>query len=337
MINQEYMLQLSYGLEYWNQWRKQHPGIRPDFRGMNLSGMDLRGANLSESDLSGAFLSESNLGGANLRKANLRRANLNGANLEGTNLSNAALNKATLVGTNFSGTHLNRTNFSGATIGDAIFARVDLSKIKGLIEIRHWSPSRVVLHTVQLPQDESALHFLRGAGVPDEWLSMYSATMMSPIHYHSCFLCYDPQDATLARRLHADLQDQGVRCWLSPQESTDEQQSRWPIDGFLHLQEKKLLLLSENSMHSSWIIEEIRLALEKEMKQQRPILFLVCVDASVMETAQIWGGKLRRTCYTADFTQWANPQTYQHLFERLLRDLRRADEHLPRKSQMLLP
>ena len=150
--------------------------------------------------------------------------------------------------------------------------------------------------------------------------------MMSPIQYHSCFLCYDQQDETLARRLHADLQDQGVRCWFAPKETMLDTERQFQIDGALHMQEKKLLLLSKHSMNSSWVIEEIRAALEKEIRQQRPILFLVCIDKSVIETARVWGAKLRRTCYTTDFTRWSDPQAYQRLFERLLRDLRRADE-----------
>ncbi|HEY0756534.1 MAG TPA: toll/interleukin-1 receptor domain-containing protein [Ktedonobacteraceae bacterium] len=293
---------------------------------MHLAGMDLRRANLSEADLRSTNLSESNLEGANLRKANLTQANLNGTNLESTNLSEATLSKAILIGANLSGTHFNHTNLSGATLGDTIFARVDLRKIKGLAELHHWSPSRVVLHTVLLPQDESALHFLRGAGVPEDWVALYSATMLAPIQYHACFLCYDQQDEILARRLHADLQDQGIRCWFAAKEMSGEPGKQFQIDGPLHLQEKKLLLLSEYSLNSAWVIEEIRLALEKEIHQQRPILFLVCVDKGVMETAQVWATKLRRTCYTANFTDWANPQAYQHIFEQLLRDLRRADE-----------
>ncbi|HEX7737908.1 MAG TPA: toll/interleukin-1 receptor domain-containing protein [Ktedonobacteraceae bacterium] len=332
MVNQEYVTQLAGGLEHWNQWRSQHPGTRPDFNGMDLAGMDLRGANLSEADLRSSNLSESNLEGANLRKANLGKANLNGTNLDGANLSGATLNKATLVGANLSGAHFSRTNLSGATLGDTVFARVDLRKVKGLTQVRHWSPSRVVLHTVQLPQDESALHFLRGTGVPEEWVALYSAAMMSPIQYHSCFLCYDQEDETLARRLHADLQDQGIRCWFEPKTLNGEKELQFQIDGLLHLQEKKLLLLSEHSLNSSWVIEEIRLALEKEMRQQRPILFLVCVDRSVLETAQVWATKMRRTCYTANFADWANPQAYQRLFERLLQDLRRADELLTKKG-----
>ena len=326
MVNQEFVTHLSYGLEHWNLWRKKNPGIRPDFSGMNLAGMDLRGANLSEAILRDTDLHESNLAGTNLRRASLVRANLNETDLESANLSGASLIKATLIGANLSGTQFNRTNLSGAIIGDTIFARVDLRKVKGLVEMCHWSPSRVVLHTVQFPQDDSALQFLRNAGVPEEWISLYGATMMSPIQYHACFLCYDRQDETLARRLHADLQDQGVRCWFSPKEAMLEAETRFQIDGILHMQEKKLLLLSEHSMHSPWVIQEIKAALEQEIRQQRPILFLMCIDKSVIETAKVWATKLHRTCYATDFTRWSDPQAYQRLFDRLVRDLRRADE-----------
>ena len=328
MANQEYLTQLARGLEYWNQWRNQNPRIRPDLSGADFSGMNFRGISLGEANLSGANLSEANLEGANLRRSNLAEANLNRADLTGTNLSGASLNKAILIGANLSGTFLNRANLSKATVGDTIFARVDLRTIKGLAELRHWSPSRVVLHTLQLPQDDSAFHFLRGAGVPEEWIALYSATMMSPIQYYSCFLCYARQDETLARRLHADLQDQGVRCWFAPEETIIGNEESIRIDGTLHMQEKRLLLLSKHSLESAWVIGEIKAALEKEIRQRRPILFLACIDKSVMDTSRVWAAKLHRTCYIADFTRWVNPQEYQHAFERLLRDLKRADELL---------
>lgn len=327
MVNQDFLTQLAYGLEHWNQWRSQHPKTRPDFSGVDFTGLDLRGANLSEAKLSGANLSESNLEGTNLRRANLARANLNEANLSGTNLSGASLSGATLVGANLSGTYLNRTNLSRAVAGDTIFAGVDLRKVRGLTEIRHWSPSRLVLHTVQLPQDDSAFQFLRGAGVPEEWIALYSTMILSPIQYYSCFLCYARQDEALARRLHADLQDGGVRCWFAPKKESDTgNENPLQIDGLLHMREKKLLLLSKHSLNSSWVISEVKAALEKEMKQQRPVLFLLCVDASVVETAQVWAARLRRTCYMADFSHWTHPQTYQRVFDNLLRDLKRADE-----------
>ncbi len=40
--------------------------------------------------------------------------------------------------------------------------------------------------------------------------------MLHPVQYHSCFISYAHQDGNPARRLHADLQDHGVRCWFAP-------------------------------------------------------------------------------------------------------------------------
>lgn len=40
-------------------------------------------------------------------------------------------------------------------------------------------PCHVDLHTVQLPQDSSALHFLHGCGIPDEWIDFWRSTAMT--------------------------------------------------------------------------------------------------------------------------------------------------------------
>ena len=57
-------------------------GLKPDFRGQNLSDMDLTGFDLHNADLSGAYLR-----GTTLRGVNLSNANLNGASLRGARVS----------------------------------------------------------------------------------------------------------------------------------------------------------------------------------------------------------------------------------------------------------
>jgi len=94
-----------------------------------------------------------------------------------------------------------------------IITHVDLRETKGLAEITHRFSSSIDLHSVQLPQNSSALHFLRGVGVPNEWIDFYCTLMMHPIQYYSIFISYSSKDEILAKRLHADLQDHGVRCW----------------------------------------------------------------------------------------------------------------------------
>ena len=322
-----------------------------DLSGVNLSGADLSctsmiRANLSGADLSGADLSHTHLFHANMSSENAKQsflfnadalytdlsgANLSYAFLKYADLSGAHLRNANLRGADLGGTDLRRANLMGADLSGAkvyhtIFADLDLRRVKGLAQVFHRGPSLVTLYTVQLPQDGSALHFLRGTGMPEEWISFWRSTMMHPIQYHSCFISYSSKDEALARRLHADLQDQGVRCWFAPEDLKIGDKIRARIDEAIHLQDKLLLLLSEQALASNWVEAEVEAALEKEMDQQREVLFPVRLDESVMQASQAWAKQLRRTRHIGDFTRWTDPQEYQRAFERLLHDLKTEAE-----------
>lgn len=302
-----------------------------------LSGADLSWANLSKADLSEAILhkaklSQTDLSGANLRGVYLYKANLSGANLNDANLSNANLGNTSLFGATLRDANLREADLSfaildGADLSSAkirwtTIADMDLRKAKGLAEIQHEGPSPVALYSVQLPQDGSALHFLRGAGVPDEWINDYRVHMMHPIQYHSCFISYSNRDNILARRLHADLQDHGVRCWFAPEDLKIGDKFRQRIDEAIHLQDKLLLLLSEHSIASTWVENEVEAALEREDRQQREVMFSICLDNTVMQTSKAWAATLRRTRHVGDFTDWTNPEAYRQAFNDLLRDLK---------------
>ncbi|HLG63867.1 MAG TPA: toll/interleukin-1 receptor domain-containing protein [Ktedonosporobacter sp.] len=288
-----------------------------DLSRVYLSYVSLRNANLIEAKLSEARLQGAHLSGADLNRANLLHADLSQADLSGANLSHADLS-----GANLNRTYLSGANLSGVKTVSTVFTNLDLRAVKGLAEINHVGPSPVLLHTVQLPSDGSALHFLRGAGVPDEWIDFWRSTTMSPVHYHSVFISYTSKDEALAHRLYTDLQDRGVRCWFAPEDMKIGDKIRSRIDEAIHLQDKLLLLLSEHSLDSPWVEDEVEAALEKEQRQQREVLFPVRLDESVMQTSQAWATKLRRTRHIGDFTRWTDPQEYQQAFGRLLRDLK---------------
>jgi hypothetical protein len=199
--------------------------------------------------------------------------------------------------------------------------------VKGLMEINHDGPSHVTLHTVKLPQDGSALHFLRGTGVSNEWIDFYRAQMMSIIQYYSCFISYSSKDEMLAKRLHADLQDQGVRCWFAPEDMKIGDRIRTRIDEAIHVHEKLLLLLSEHSIASTWVEDEVEAALEKEQRQQREVLFPILLDEQVMQTSKAWAAKLRRSRHIGNFTHWKEHDEYQKGLNRLLRDLKQEALH----------
>jgi hypothetical protein len=362
MANEEQVQRLKRSVDEWNQWRLKYPDEKVDlshahFRDANLNNANFNNADLSRADLRSVDLMYANLSGANLRGARIwdaadtpanlhfadfSNATLNGANLNGSrcinanfsnadlsyvtfhyaNLNNANLNNANLHFTDFKEAKLSHTNFSNVHLLATVFADNDLSEAKGILEIKHYSRSYVELYTVKLPQDGSELHFLHGVGVPNEWIDFYRIQMRSPIQYHSCFISYCSKDDMLARRLHADLQDHGVRCWFAPEDMKIGDKIRARIDEAIHLQDKLLLLLSEHSIASSWVEDEVAAALEKEQRQQREVLFPVRLDESVMQTSHAWAAKLRRTRHIGDFTGWTDPQEYQQVFERLLRDLK---------------
>ena len=117
MADQEHLDILKQGTEVWNQWRAQHPGIRPDLIDANLSGTDLSGA-----DLRGVNLYKANLRGVNLCKANLCGTNLENANLKGANLSGADLSRAILVRTGMTYAILNDCVIYGVAAWDVELA-----------------------------------------------------------------------------------------------------------------------------------------------------------------------------------------------------------------------
>jgi uncharacterized protein YjbI with pentapeptide repeats len=86
-------LALLRNIDGWNQWRFEHPDVKPD-----LVAADLRDANLVLADLSGALLRNADLTMANLKGADLRRADLRGANLVGARLIGADLQAADVRG-----------------------------------------------------------------------------------------------------------------------------------------------------------------------------------------------------------------------------------------------
>ena len=357
MANEEQVARLRQSVAQWNEWRRLHLHVRPDLRSADLNNADLRRANLRFADLKQANLSQADLSRADLRsaelhdadlsfaevrEARLRQAVLSGANLSGARLVGADLGCATLRSARLVGAHLSTADLSaadlsgtdlfGARLWGTIFAHNDLCTAKGLASLIHTGPSRIELQTVKLPQDGSAVHFLRGAGVADAWIDIYRSTMMHPIEYASCFLSYCSIDELLARRFHADLQDQGVRCWFAPHDLRPGELLRKGIDEAIHMQDKLLLILSKHSVESGWVGYEVETALNREIRELREILFPIRIDDAVFQTTAHWAVSLRDQRYIGDFTQWAEPSHYQQMFERLLRDLK-ANDATPRTPQ----
>jgi hypothetical protein len=343
MANQEHLKILKRGVGLWNRWREKSPDIRPDLSGANLYGAnlntanlikaDLSRANLVKADLSRANLSTANLRGAFLMLADLRAADLSEADLSEADLRAAGLSKAHLSGAHLSRAHLSRAEFSGAIVGATGFVDLDLSAVKGLETIGHQGPSFIDIHTIHRSRGKIPEAFLRGAGVPDTFIAYIASPAAEAIQYCSCFISYSNKDEAFARRLHAELQQKGVRCWFAPEYIKGNRKLYDQLDQVIRPHEELLLILSEHSIHSEWVMSEIRQARKAEAREGRRKLFPIrLVDWEMLKAWKCFdadsGKDLAvevREYLVPDFSQWKDPDSYQQAFTRLLRDLKASE------------
>jgi hypothetical protein len=129
---------------FWNQWRLQHPSLKPDLRGLILVGGSLARYNLARARLDGAVLVRADLALARLERASLtdaklmsadlssvhaQKVNLSGANLRGATLHHGDFRGAIcLDGTYLAHADLREANFAGAKMVETTLSRADLTK-----------------------------------------------------------------------------------------------------------------------------------------------------------------------------------------------------------------
>jgi hypothetical protein len=165
------------------------------------------------------------------------------------------------------------------------------------------------------------LSFLRGCGLPERLINYLPSILEQAIRFYSCFISYSSKDEAFARRLHADLQDKGVRCWFAPKDMPIGAKILDTIDEAIRLRDKVLLILSEHSIASDWVEGEVTRGLDEERERKRIILFPVRIDDAVLETPKPWARLLRGQRNIGDFCRWKDHDAYQQSLNRLLRDL----------------
>jgi hypothetical protein len=161
--------------------------------------------------------------------------------------------------------------------------------------------------------------------VPDEFISYMHSLVNAPLEYSICFISYSSKNQDFVERLYTDLQSKGVRCWFAPEDLKIGDKLRPRIDEYIQIYDKLLLALSQYSIASQWVEQEVETALEKERKEGRIVLFPIRLDNAVMDINVGWSALIRKTRKIGDFTQWKQHDAYQQAFERLLHDLKASE------------
>jgi len=356
MANAGYLALLEQGVEAWNKWRIEHLIDWADLYGVDFSFADLAGADLAGADFSGtdftyADFTQANLIGADFSRANLSEAHLSGADLSlanlaeadftGADLSKANLTEADFRRANLTEADLNGTNFNKTNVAWTLFAGNDLSEAKGLETVHHIGPSTIGIDTIYKSAGRIPQVFLRGAGVPDNFIPYIASLTGKGMEFYSCFISYSTKDQEFVDRLHADLQNNNVRCWFAPHDIAAGKKIHEQIDEAIRMHDKLLLILSPASMESEWVKTEIAKARKREIREGNRVLFPVglvkydlhirdweCFDADTGKDS----AREIREYFIPDFSDWKNHDSYQIAFKRLLHDLK-AKESKPQGHQ----
>jgi hypothetical protein len=235
----------------------------------------------------------------------------------------ATLNSADLSGADPSGASLNLASFDGAIMAYTVFGDLDLSEAKGLEATLHRGPSTISIDTIYRSKGMIAESFLRGVGVPDAFIRYVASMATDMAQYNSCFISYAHPDDAFVQRLYADLQNNGVRCWLVPEDLKIGAQIRPTINESIRVHDKLLLVLSEQSVGSQWAEQEVESALAQEQQQNETVLFPMRLDGAVAEMNNNWLGLIQDTQHQIrDFSSWQDETAYGQTFEQLLLDLK---------------
>jgi hypothetical protein len=202
---------------------------------------------------------------------------------------------------------------------------MDLSEVIGLETVNHIGPSFIDISTIYQSKGNIPEVFLRGIGVPENFITYMHSLTGKAFEFYTCFISYTEADDAFSLRLYNDLQGEGVRCWRWREDAKMGVTLRKSIDQAVRAYDKLIVILSADSLRSRPVVEEIERALNKEDElfaegKDDEVLFPIRVDDAIFS----WQHPLQTRVlnkYVGDFTEWEDSKTYAGAFEHLVKSL----------------
>ncbi len=344
------------GSEAFNRWQIERYQLRVDLSGADLRKCDLRwtnfaGANLEGVDFTDALLTGSYFGPASFEtdaphvSTKQVPVNLRGVSFEGAVLLAATLNYPELEGASFAHAYLGLANFRqvafkensflDAQMVNTAFNGCDLAGAQFLETVEHYGPSHVDVETLFRSRAIPS-RFLQQIGVPDTFIQYLPDLVASvePISFYSCFISHSSADKEFCDLLYSRMAKEGLRVWYAPEDMRAGEQLLPQITRAIKYYDKVVIVLSEHSMQSQWVANEIRWAHRSEANTNVSRLFPISlvsfsqltswefVDA---DTGLDIAAKLR-SYYVPEFSNWRDPPAFERAFQKLLGGMKSKKE-----------
>ena len=167
-------------------------------------------------------------------------------------------------------------------------------------------------------------------GLPEEAIDFVRSIRAGPaIQWHSCFISFSTKDDEFVRLLHSRMREANMRVWFASQDLKAGKKLHEQLFEAIQISDRLLLVLSEQSIQSEWVMTEIRKTLETEKKEKRRKLFPIRLCS--FETLRDWtcfdavtGKDLAvevRQYFIPDFSNWKDHDAFESAFARLKKDL----------------
>jgi hypothetical protein len=221
--------------------------------------------------------------------------------------------------------NLRGANLTGANLYETVFSDTNLTGAMGLDACQYSGPCTGD-HRTLLGYEPLPIAFLRGCGLPEPLIAAILELRREHAQFYSCFICCSSEDREFTERLHADLQDNGIRCWIYFEDLRTGEKEWDAIYKAIEEHDKLLVVFSAASVESEWVEDEVNAAFAKERERGEPVLVPIRIDDTVMTTEEPWAARIRNSRHIGDFTRWSDYDAYEKAFERLLRDLRADNE-----------
>jgi uncharacterized protein YjbI with pentapeptide repeats len=322
LANPEHLKIIKQGVAAWNSWREQD-NIVPDLSDANLVNFELDGINFEGARLHGVMFHA-----AKLKLAKFSGAKLVGSSFTAANLSNADFSHAQLDWVSFLAAYMVGANFFKSELGYTSFANANLQQAIGLETCLHLAPSSVDFNTLK-HSGELPKKFLQGCGLPDKFIRNIPSYLDQASKLPSCFISYSTKDEEFARQLYARMIDANIQVWFAPEDLKGGRKLPEQLFEAIQIHDRLLIVLSEHSIQSEWVMTEIRKARETEKKEKRRKLFPIRLTD--FETLRDWtcfdsdtGKDLAvevREYFIPDFSNWKTHDAFESAFIRLRKDL----------------
>ena len=139
---------------------------------------------------------------------------------------------------------------------------------------------------------------------------------------YRCVVSYSDKDVELVERVIADISEQGVGCWFGPRHLRAGEMFRAAIHKAIERCGRLLVFVTESSMHSQWVEEEVEIALEIERLKRISVVVPVRLDDAILGASAGWPLSVRARRHVFDLSNLDDGTIYREALSRLAAELR---------------